>query len=304
MLGFLDRLMKRGSGRDVDLPFDPAPHMPVQDNYLRPDWAKLSELVGAMPEEQRYGAWSTLVRRWLKEQAPLMHETYAVYDSEHFLLMTGLSGQRARLLLEFAEQTWKKILKDLGGAGRDKGDGPLALLHFRGGKRYSGYLAPFGPPDTDWTAHPGCFLHDGYPRVALLGEDQNALERNLPRQLTHAALNHLEMPMWLEEGLTIVMQSRFGKSQPPGPEDIQKTAEFWSKVDLQHFWSGYAFTKSGEAYILAWLLAGRILGHYSGEALRGFLTGADRKDGGAAAARENLGCTLESLVQGVLEQGH
>lgn len=129
MAGFLDRLLKRFSGREVDLPFDPGPHLRNVDGFLRPDWAALRALVAEMPEDGRPAAWSAVAKRWLREQAPLLHPSFAVHESEHLLLLSALTPGRARLLLEYAEGALPRILKDVGGAGRIRGEGPLAVLH-------------------------------------------------------------------------------------------------------------------------------------------------------------------------------
>lgn len=301
MPGFLDRLLKRFSGRGVDLPFDPAPHLRNVEGFLRPDWPALRALVDEMPEDQRPAAWSAVAKRWLGEQAPLLHPSFAVHESENLLLLSALTPGRARLLLEYAEGALSRILQDLGGAGRPRGAGPLVVLHFRGENRYRGYMAPYGAPETDWAALPGLFVDDGYPRIVLMGEDQSRLEAHLPRQLARASLNHLELPQWLWEGLPLVMQGRHTRAQAGvTPEELQHVREFWREADRKPFWSGAAFARSGEAYVLAWLLAGRLVEEHSGPAWRDFLVEAARSDGGAEAARKHLGRSLDDAVDEVL----
>lgn len=299
--GFLDRLLKRFSGREVELPFDPAPHLRNVEGFLRPDWDALRAHIQAMPEDQRDAAWAAVLKRWLREQAPLFHPSFAVHESENLVLLSALTPGRARLLLEYAESALQRILKDLAGAGRARHEGPLVILHFRGENRFSAYMAPYGKPETDWTTMPGLFLDDGHRRIVLMGEDQTRLEAHLPRQLARAALHHLPLPLWLGEGLPLVMQARHSRAQAGvTPEELQHVQAAWKKMSLQPFWSGEAFLKGAEAYVLAWLLCAALMERHSGAPWRDFLLEADRADGGAAAARKHLGRDLDEAVAEVL----
>ena len=125
--------------------------------------------------------------------------------------------------------------------------------------------------------------------------------------MTHACLEHLPLPIWLNEGLAVNTERRLAGSpreQLGAHEKLHdKLRRFWSVVRIQEFWSGSSFhdpESQALSYELARILAEQLAMDW--QPFAQFVLHADRADAGAAAARECLGLDLGVLVTSLLER--
>jgi len=134
----------------------------------------------------------------------------------------------------------------------------------------------------------------------------------LAHELTHAALSHLTLPLWLEEGLCQTFEHLLA-GRVPLLLDGQLAARhkrYWNRRGLDEFWHGTGFAQPGKVQELSYQLAEvllRLLIEESRPRLFGlvrrprqrlleFLRTADEEDCGAAACRESLQRELGDLA--------
>ena len=144
------------------------------------------------------------------------------------------------------------------------------------------------------------------------------VHRILAHELTHAALSHLRLPQWIEEGLAQIAEHDVtGEGLSFDFRRVRKQKEHWRTCGLNLFWSGEAFHSSDEsqefgyqfAEILVRLLLEDFRPRWFGfdqrplESLMAFLKSARQEDAGQAAAQEHLGMTLGQLAARSLGPG-
>jgi hypothetical protein len=161
-------------------------------------------------------------------------------------------------------------------------------------------------------------IREGYPHIVFHGDDLTTLEHTVAHELTHAALSHLSLPAWIDEGLAQMFDhnmtgTRFLLSQ----ELAQQHQRFWRSHGLDPFWKGDGFTRPDKGQKLSYELAELLLRMLSedyrprwfGSDKRpqrrfiAFLLHATAADGGESAARKHLGIGLGELVSRFLGPG-
>ncbi len=79
---------------------------------------------------------------------------------------------------------------------------------------------------------------------------------------------------------------------------------FWRVRELQEFWSGKSFFRTGEeshrSYQLARVMVEELAKNW--ESFKRFVLAADSKDAGARAAREEMGTDLGEVFSGLLQR--
>jgi hypothetical protein len=133
------------------------------------------------------------------------------------------------------------------------------------------------------------------------------VEATIAHEMTHSCLEHLPLPLWLNEGLAVNTEERLTGVKPSllTPDRLHdKLRRFWSVVSIQEFWSGRSFDRPGDSNQLSYALARIIVEQLAKDwgPFREFVLRADRADAGAAAARECLGLDLGSIVTVLLER--
>jgi len=156
----------------------------------------------------------------------------------------------------------------------------------------------------------GIFINLGCPHLVTVNENLWTLEPVIAREMTRGAIQHLELPLWLEEGMAVNTEKQIAISGRDAGEAVATTANhraFWNAQRFQEFWSGKSFNRAGEANALSRDLARGIVEHLARDraSFLEFATNASRDDGGAAAAqgllKQDLG-DIATLVLGVEPQ--
>jgi hypothetical protein len=156
----------------------------------------------------------------------------------------------------------------------------------------------------------GIFINLGCPHLVTVNENLWTLEPVIAREMTRGAIQHLELPLWLEEGIAVNTERQIVISGRDAGEAVATTAHhraFWNAQRFQEFWSGKSFDGAGEANALSRDLARSIVELLAKDraSFVEFATNASREDGGAAAAhgllKQDLG-DVATLVLGVERQ--
>lgn len=181
------------------------------------------------------------------------------------------------------------------------------MIHLPRQDSYYRYVSHFYP-DGDWPGSGGMHLRVGYHHMVLAAVDQTNLECTVAHELTHAVLDHLLLPLWLEEGLTQTMERRLSRYSPPFTrDDAEKLVRCWRTLGIELFWSGLSWQMPGEpneaSYRLALLLVDTLLGRHGGKPFQAFVLDADPADAGEAAALRHLGRSLADPMAELLGPG-
>jgi hypothetical protein len=118
---------------------------------------------------------------------------------------------------------------------------------------------------------------------------------------------HLKLPLWLNEGLAVKFQRAIAGSHRPvlDYELKERHLAFWNPENIQEFWSGVSFQKSGDPNELSYSLAEimlTLLLEQPGD-WGAFLKQAQWGDAGQTAAIECLGTDLGAVMATFLGEG-
>lgn len=275
------------------------------DGIPRPDWERIDEAVGALPQEQQLAAWGSLCEEWAGAIAATLGPGHRVRPSEHFVLVTSGDDRYAELALERCEAFRLGLVSALPGIAFEGHLGPL-LLYAGPQADYYRFISSFYP-DGD---HPGSvglfFSGDGWDILSWTLDALTQNERVIAHELTHAALASLEtLPIWLNEGLATTYERRLidPKSRLVlDPAERGRVGALFRTATVADFLSGQLFHVPGPFNDAAYLVAEALVAQL--EPLEGFgdfLTGADAADGGGAAAAELLHIALPGQVEALVK---
>lgn len=156
----------------------------------------------------------------------------------------------------------------------------------------------------------GIFINLGCPHLVTVNENLWTLEPVIAREMTRGAIEHLELPRWLEEGIAIYAEKQIainGRDAGEAVATIANHRAYWNTQRFQEFWSGECFDGTDMANALSRDLARSIVEHLAKDraSFAEFATNASRDDGGAAAAlgllKQDLG-DIATLILGVERQ--
>jgi hypothetical protein len=188
--------------------------------------------------------------------------------------------------------------------------GKTPIFIYWGSEAYYAHIGDYYA-DGDYGGSSGIHFRGTYDHIAIVQTPRIEIYPALAHEMTHAVLSHLQMPIWLEEGLTQVFEHDLGnKPFHLEPEEVGKQKQFWRQEGLDQFWSGTGFSSPGDvqkySYQLAEILMRLLLMDHQPRwfgfdqsptrTLMNFLRSAHRDDHGAAAAREVLGLSLAEIA--------
>lgn len=289
-----------------------------EEDLPRPQWDLIESWVESQhsPDHHRE-AWTVAARAWLNHLAETLGKPYSTAESGSFLLLTP-DRTSANSLLSFAEACRERLLSILSGVAGFDVYGKLVVIVLQNADDYYRYISPFFP-EGEHGASAGVHIREGYSHIALFGKQLWMIENTVAHELTHAALFHLGMPQWVEEGLaqTVEHDMTHRGLLAVDSEMAARHKRYWSRHGLDDFWRGEGFSRSGKVQELSYQLA-EILARLMLEDARPrwfgwvkapqqryfeFLQQAGTADCGESACREHLGCGLSDLAARFLGEG-
>jgi hypothetical protein len=298
--------------------FDISSMLSWEEELPRPKWDLVETWVTSQGASETWrAAWTTAALQWIDRLADALGEPYVTAESANFLLVTP-DEPKAASLLEFAANARDRILSVLGHAAGFHAAGKQVIVALKNDDDYYRYIAPHFP-EGKWGPSGGVHIREGYAHVAINAKYAPEAETILAHELTHAALFHLSMPQWLEEGLAQTMEHDLTPRNPL-MVDLELAARhkrYWSRKGLDAMWWGDGFARSGIVqgfcYQLAEILVRLIIQDsqprwfgWVREPQRrfyAFLHEAGSADCGEQACREHLGYSLSNLATRFLGPG-
>lgn len=277
-----------------------------------PDWEAMDVAGGGASDAFLHDWYTAAARRWMEALGRALPDgQYSQRASDDFLLLSSLPDRTADLVLERCEQARRAIRQRLGSIGKDEGYGPHVVVVFASQDSYYAYLEHYGPRGDGRALSSGVFLDAGYGHFASWHDGLDELEPVVVHELTHALLRHLDLPVWLNEGLAQNVEHALVPALADPRVRLYTPAQmharhlaWWDAERIQAFWSGEAF-HFGEGVELAYDLAAILsrLAAREDAAFRAFVVATLWEDAGAQAAEQELGFPLANLVTAVLGEG-
>jgi len=150
-------------------------------------------------------------------------------------------------------------------------------------------------------------INAGCPHFVVRRADLASIEPVIAHEMTHSAVSHLRLPLWLDEGIAVNTEHKIaGATQGLfTPHELRaKHLQFWGEQEVQQCWSGEAFHRTDDGNMLSYDLARIVVDQLgrSWNAFEQFVLHADRADAGALSAREHLGVDLGAYVCALFER--
>ncbi len=276
----------------------------------RVDWGVVTRWIDQhVPQAERRQAWAEVMDGWLDALDAALGKNNRAVRSENLLLFAPGDFPHFAELLDFGEAGLAEIIGALGDLAVERLHGPLVILLFADVATYGRYTLPFDPQAGEFHSGGMCF-RDGYTHIALRPGPLNDLQRGMLHEITHACLAHLNLPQWLEEGLTQMAEEaatphwqRFSLTS----EKASELRDFWRSQGLSEFWWGQGFHAFDEAQQFSYQLAEvvfRLILSQHRKQLPEFVRRACADDAGDGAARDVLGKGVATIAQQFLGSGN
>ncbi|MFC0682601.1 hypothetical protein ACFFGH_32635 [Lysobacter korlensis] len=277
-----------------------------------PDWQAMAQAQQSdWTERTLDDYWTGGAYRWLEQMGRQWEPHLPVYESEHFLLLSGGSRRECEVTLAFCERSRRRILQFLPGIASRQGHGKHVLITFGDQDDYYDYVSNYYP-SGEFAMSSGMFIDAGYGHfLTQEGLRYEEIEPVIAHELAHCLVRHLPLPAWLNEGIAVNTEHHFfpalahPHAQQYFPHEMTaKHAAFWNRDTIQEFWSGKSFVRPDDGCMLSYDLAAKITKLAAGDfnAFRRFVLRAEGANAGAAAEGE-LGFPLRNLIEAVLGEG-
>jgi hypothetical protein len=280
------------------------------DRFPRHDWAaRWAALESLASDEAREQSWRQQGQQWLTEVVEALGTHVRLHDVGGFWIVSDRAPRELKDVGHLLQRARRRILSDLDGIASDPLFSQLAVLWLEDEQQYYEYIAHYYPEAGEFSVSGGMFLGGGYPHFVFPHYDVfHELEHVMSHELTHALLNHLPLPLWLNEGMAVTMEEAIAGPVHGGltiPQVLDEHPDFWNATTIQEFWRGDSFSRPDEGNKLSYALAQLLtvnLGHEYGQ-FRRFVLASTPQDSGAAAVREAFGVELGDLVGAVFGEG-
>lgn len=283
-------------------------HFTIIEGFPRPDWDTIDEIVTTnFSDRDENDLWCEIACFWVEKIKSALSPDYSVYDSANFTVLTSENREYADTLLKFMEDILIRILKILPGIVSDNGYGKHVILIIDDLDHYYSYISYFYPDEGEFAFSGGAYLNKGYGHFVFPHQEIQSAERVAAHELCHALLDHLPIPLWLNEGITVNIENMIigTRSRIMDHVMIKEHEEFWDKDKIQEFWSGDSFSRPDEGNHLSYHLSQFLVQSLSKDykLFKEFANKADYADGGESAAHSVYNNSLGYLIEGLLGNG-
>jgi hypothetical protein len=284
--------------------------MTTANGFPWPDWNAVAEWTQSIPPDRpadRKQATEQCRRAWLLHLRDALGPDFLLDESEHALILSSLEPAVVRATANYVAKTRQRVAKLLGSLGNLPQDQKSVLIVFDDQDSYYRYIGALYPDEGEFAFSGGMFINAGCAHFVTQRGDLAQVEPVIAHELTHSALAHLELPLWLDEGIAVNTQHKL-TGVPHSlytPQQMRaKHRQFWGETEIQQFWAGDSFHRPDEGQMLSYDLARILVGHLAARwsEFEQFASGAAREDAGAKAASEHLGVNLGACVCALLEQ--
>lgn len=266
----------------------------------RVNWNRVhDDLVKRHTAEEYAAGWAEAECHWLHLLRDELGGRYRVHASRNFLLLSDFPVSRRRAVLQFCERAWDFINARLPGVVRLAPEDRTPVIVLSDHDDYLAYTAHYQPEGVS-ASSAGMCINSGSIHVVSTGPESHALQHILAHELAHAAVPHLGLPVWLNEGLAMTSEREaVGFNEPlVDAEKTRRHRSYWNGSRIQSFWAGVSFGEPGDAQELSYNLA-EVMVQLAGvnhPGFAAFVTNARFEDAGQTAALDHLAVCLGDLL--------
>lgn len=295
-------------------PLQLRPLMRMTEGLPHPDWATIDAWVDSIPvAHEQAAAWARCELGWLQHLRFSLGPDYRLHVTDREALLSTLDTATAQATTAFVAKSRARIARALEGLAEEPKSGYDIVMVLEDEETYYRYVSHHYPDGGHFARSSGMYLGVGCGHFITVRNHLHHIEPVIVHELTHALLNHLPLPTWINEGLAVNTEHRF---HPPlagahlgGADSMEQHARhqaFWTPDHLQQFWSGEAFHRPGQGQELAYDLARILTAQLASDWPRftAFARSAHRLDAGAYAAQQLLGIGLGQAVCALLERDY
>ncbi len=287
-------------------PFDVAAHLfdgagiPILDFDALEKWASTAPT----PEETR-NAIDLGRRAWLLYFRESLGASFTLTEIPGVWVLSPYPSRVAQAAARYIGNTAARIARLLPGLARFPAGERSILVVLDSQEDYYRYVANYYPDEGEFAFSGGMFINAGCPHFVAVVAELAQLEPVITHEMTHYSLAHLDLPLWLDEGIAVNSEDQLSSTHrhpQAALELVAKHQVFWTASTIQEFWAGKSFHRTDEGNELSYDLARRIvdlIGREWDNFVR-FASAAQRADGGAGAAHTELGMDLGELAAAAL----
>lgn len=281
--------------------FDVARHLGFSHGIPLLDWDAAAAAARSHGSAHEAEALAILRRAWLLHLGEALGSTFRLRESPEAIVLSALDEVTATALLRYVATTRRRLLRVLEGVAQFAPGEKSVVLVLDDEDSYYRYIANHYPDDGEFGFSGGVFLAEGCPHFVVKRNDLRAIEPVIAHEMTHSALAHLDLPLWLDEGLAVNTERTLAGSTGNGhtPQQLHgKHVAFWDPARIQEFWSGRSFYRTDDGQMLSYELARILVQEMARDwpSFGAFTREARRDDAGHDAARRLLGVDLAASV--------
>jgi hypothetical protein len=211
-------------------------------------------------------------------------------------LLADVPPTHGKNILAFAEQTLSRYFEDFGDIAEFGPASKMPIIALSQADDYYKLISAFFEEGT-YGLSSGLFVRRGVGFFIFPNEEMWALEAVIAHELLHAVMTHLPIPAWLNEGLAVNAEFRYGNRvmDPRRRDDlVPHHRAYWDEPKLQDFLSGELFSSATEGQELSYDLARQMVLGLSNDwsHMKEFILAAHYEDAGEAAAIKVFGLSL------------
>jgi len=284
--------------------------MSVVNGFPLMDWPALQKLFDKSESREISKAIKAEVQKaWLLHLRDALGDNYLLFEGKDAFVLSPLAPSLVTATANFISSAQARILSILGGEiAQQDSDEKVVFIVFADEETYYNYVACYYPDDGEFSFSAGLFIKSGIKHFVSKADQLTEMEPIIAHELTHCALSHLGLPVWLDEGLAVNTEhlviggTRYMRYTMNQLRDMHDS--FWGGEEIQEFWAGGSFFRPDRGSMLSYELA-RILVEQMNKdwpAFVDFVCHAKINDAGAAASKEYLGVDLGEYVCALLEK--
>jgi hypothetical protein len=243
----------------------------IREGIPQVDWGMADLWIARNFEEsKRIDARRSVAAAWLDEVRDSLNDAHRRWRRRFVEGLGPVADDLAPRVATAGDKSVSVIGDALMGLRGEAPIPPFAIVAFESSEDYYSFLSHFVPDEGEWGTSGAVYINQGeecYPVIALPTKMKSGIEESVAHEFTHHALKALCLPLWIEEGLTQMMEERvtghpnFTLSR----ERLSRHRAHWSEVGYERFLCGEGFrSPHGDEQELAY--------HLSQIVVRGLLT--------------------------------
>lgn len=279
--------------------FDLQAHLSLANGVPLVDWEAARLASGTTSAEAE--ALACIRRAWLLHLRDALGPHFRVTESQDAVVLASLDSMTVPALSRYVSTTRKRVARVLDGVAHFEPGQKSVVVVFDDEDSYYHYVSTYYPAEGEFAFSGGMFIGGDCPHFVVKRGDLHAVEPVIAHELTHSALTHLKLPLWIDEGLAVNTEHRLTgvpRTVYTAQQLHGKHVAFWDAARIQEFWSGRSFQRTDDGNLLSYELARILVQEMSREWSRfaSFVQEASREDAGHAAARRLLEIDLAQSV--------